>query len=106
MIPFYQRISRIIFKICFSLSCSPIQVTKQNYFGKFTCPLKHCGRPNPPGQCWVTPLPLQGPSGLGLLDTDGKCCLRTYLKKALVTTTDNNEFSVCFTCGYILSIRI
>ena len=28
------------------------------------------------------------------------------LKKALVTTTDNNEFSVCFTCDYILFIRI
>ena len=72
MIPFYQRISRIIFKIFFSLSCSP----------------------------------LQEPNGLGLLDADGKCCLRTYLKKALVTTTDNNEFSVCFTCGYIFFIRI
>ena len=36
MIPFYQRISRIIFKICFSRKCSPSWTTKQTYFGNFT----------------------------------------------------------------------
>ena len=32
MIPFYQRISRTNFKICFPRSCSPSCVTKQTYF--------------------------------------------------------------------------
>ena len=36
IIPFYQWISRIIFKICFSKSCLPSWATKQTYFGKFT----------------------------------------------------------------------
>ena len=36
LIPFYQRISKIIFKICFWRSCSPCLATKQTYFGNFT----------------------------------------------------------------------
>ena len=38
---FYQRISRIIFKICFSRSCSPSWATKQTYFGNFILLQKH-----------------------------------------------------------------
>ena len=41
MIPFYQRISRIIFENCFSRSCSPSWATKQTYFAYFTCPQTH-----------------------------------------------------------------
>ena len=41
MIPFYPRISRIIFKICFSRSCWPSWATKQVYFGNFTHPQTH-----------------------------------------------------------------
>ena len=37
IIPFYQRIPRIIFKICFSRSCSPSQATK-HIFWKFFSP--------------------------------------------------------------------
>ena len=36
------------------------------------------------------------PSRLGLLDTGGKYRYRTYLKKVLVTTTDNNELFCLF----------
>ena len=35
---------------------------------------------------------LQGPSGLGSLDTGGKYCYRFYLSKILITTTDNELF--------------
>ena len=45
MIPFYERLSRLIFKICFSRSCSPCRATKQTY-GNFTPTEKHFGRPN------------------------------------------------------------
>ena len=40
--------------------------------------------------------PLHEPIRLGLLDTSGKCCYRTYLKKVVVTTTDNNELFCSF----------
>ena len=36
--------------------------------------------------------PLQGPSGLGSLDTGGKYRSRFYLSKILITTTDNELF--------------
>ena len=39
---------------------------------------------------------LQGASGFGLLDTSGKYHYRTYLKKNVVTTTDNNGLSCSF----------
>ena len=45
LIPFYQRISKIIFKICFSRSCLPSRATKQTYFGNFTRLLTHFGHP-------------------------------------------------------------
>ena len=53
---FYQKISRIIFKICFSRSCSPSWATKQTYFGNFTCLQIHFGHPKPSGKCCITPL--------------------------------------------------
>ena len=43
--PFYQRISEANLKICFSRSCSPSWVTKQTYFGNFTCLQLHFGCP-------------------------------------------------------------
>ena len=46
MIPFYQRISTIIFRICFSRSCSPSWATKQTYFRNFTQPQTHFGTQN------------------------------------------------------------
>ena len=39
---------------------------------------------------------LQGASGFRLLDTSGKYHYRTYLKKNVVTTTDNNGLSCSF----------
>ena len=45
LIPFYQRMTKIIFKICFSRSCSPSQATKQIYFWNFTHPQTHFGHP-------------------------------------------------------------
>ena len=41
MIPFYQRISRTNFKICFSRSCSPSWVTKQTYFLEILLACRH-----------------------------------------------------------------
>ena len=41
MIPFYQRISRTNFKICFSRSCSPSWVTKQTYFLEILLVCRH-----------------------------------------------------------------
>ena len=40
--------------------------------------------------------PLQEPSRLNSLNTGGKYCYRTYLKKVGVTTTDNNELFCLF----------
>ena len=54
--PFYQRISRTNFKFCFSRSCLPSRVTKQTYFGNFTCLQLHFGCPKLWGNCYVTPL--------------------------------------------------
>ena len=54
--PFDQRISRTNFKICFSRSCLPSRVTKQTYFGNFTCLQSHFGSLKPWGKCYVTPL--------------------------------------------------
>ena len=45
MTPYYQVISRVIFKICFSRSCSPSQATKQTYFWNFTHPQAHFDHP-------------------------------------------------------------
>ena len=45
------RISIIVFKICFSGSCSPSWATKQTYFGNFTRPQTYFGRPKPSGEC-------------------------------------------------------
>ena len=55
VIPFYQRISRIIFKIWFS-SYSPCRATKQTDFGSFIGSQTHFGRPKPSGESYVTPL--------------------------------------------------
>ena len=41
----------IIFKICFSGSCSPSRATKQTYFGNFTRPQTYYGRPKLSGEC-------------------------------------------------------
>ena len=40
-----------IFKIWFSKSYSPSGVTKHTYFGNFTCPQTHFGRPKPSDEC-------------------------------------------------------
>ena len=50
-IPFYQRISIIIFKIGFSWSCSPSRATKQTYFGNFIRPQTYFDRRKPSGEC-------------------------------------------------------
>ena len=55
MISFYQSLSRIFFKICFSRSCSPSQATKQTYFGHFTLPQTHFGHSKLSSECYVTP---------------------------------------------------
>ena len=52
----YQRISRVIFKSCFSRSRSPIRATKQTYFGSFTCRQTHSGRLKPSGKFQITAL--------------------------------------------------
>ena len=41
LVPFYQRISRIIFKICFTRRCLPNRVIKRTYFGNFTLSHTH-----------------------------------------------------------------
>ena len=64
MIPFQQRISRIIFKICSSGSCLPSRTTKQTYSGNFTCPQTHFGCPKPLGKCQVTPLYIHVSAGV------------------------------------------
>ena len=48
---FYQRKSRIIFKFCFSKSCSLNRVTKTTYFGNFTRLQTKLSKPKPPGEC-------------------------------------------------------
>ena len=53
LITFYQRISRVIFKICFSRSWLPSQATKQTNFGNFACPQMHFGCPKPLGKCYT-----------------------------------------------------
>ena len=45
LIPFYQRISIIIFKICFSRNCSPSRATKMAYFANFAHPQTRFGCP-------------------------------------------------------------
>ena len=44
------------FKICFSRTYSPSRVTKQTYFGNFTCLQLHFGCPELWGKCYVTSL--------------------------------------------------
>ena len=56
MIPFYQRIPRIIFKICFSRSYMPSRATKQIHYRNFTCPQTCFSRTETLGECQVTPL--------------------------------------------------
>ena len=59
MIPCYQRISRIIFKICFSRSWLRISVTKQTNLGNFTHLQTHFARPKLSGECSAIPLLFQ-----------------------------------------------
>ena len=56
LIPFYQRIPRIIFKICFLRSYMPSRATKQIHFRNFTCPQTCFSRTETLGECQVTPL--------------------------------------------------
>ena len=55
--PFYQRISRLIFKICFSKSCFlPSGVIKWTCFGNFTHPQIQFGHPKPSSEYQVMSL--------------------------------------------------
>ena len=51
LMSFYQRISRVIFKICISKSYLPSWATKHTYFGNFTCPQTHFGHSKPSDEC-------------------------------------------------------
>ena len=51
LIPFYQNIFRIIFKIFFSKCCSLSRPTKQTYFVDFTYLLTHFSHPKPSEEC-------------------------------------------------------
>ena len=49
LIPLYQRITRIIFRVC-------VSSFKQKYFGNFTCRQTHFVCPKSSGEYWITPL--------------------------------------------------
>ena len=52
LIPFYQSLTRTIFKICFSGSCSLSRATKQTYFGHlFYSPADTLWSPKTVGEC-------------------------------------------------------
>ena len=54
LIPFNQRTCRIIFKMCFSRSCMPSQVTR--HILEVLLTQTHFGHPKLSGKCYITPL--------------------------------------------------